>query len=70
MPLEPWSKPLWFKRFPTEDHRLQLQLTAQFRLQRVNRLQGIERGRGLAQHRHLLGNQQAQQVLWRSCHRL
>ncbi len=70
MSIHPCAKTLRLKGFPTENHRLQLQLPTRPRLQRINSLQRIERRRRLAQHGHLFGDQQRQQVFWRPRHHL
>ncbi|CDO28675.1 hypothetical protein BN979_01459 [Mycolicibacterium vulneris] len=70
MSIQPGTKTLRLKSFPTENHRLQLQLTTRPRLEPINCLQRIKRRRRLTQHRHLLGNQHRQQILRRPRHRL
>ncbi len=68
--LKPRRQPGRLQRLTGEDDRLQTQLPRQLRRQRVGSLQRIKRRRGLAQHRHLLSDQQRVEILRRTRHRL
>ncbi len=66
--VQPGPKTLGFKGFAAEDHRLELELTAQLGGERIGRLQRVKGRRGLAQHRDLFGNQQRVELFRRAHH--